>query len=70
MGEREQSIRTLIERDFNARTGEEGGEGGIEELEQEEIEKSKSKDKKLNKEEKKLIKFIHRRELDNIQWEY
>jgi len=55
--EREESIRTIIRGDFNAKKGEEGDWEG--DLNQEENEKSrKSKDKKLNKDGKRLVEFI------------
>lgn len=59
MDKREEGIRTLIGWDFNARTGREGGvidgdglEGG------EERKERKSKDKKINREGRELVRFL------------
>lgn len=52
---REKKIKTLIGGDFNARTGE---EGEWREEEDGEEKSRKSKDKKINREGKKLIEFI------------
>ncbi|XP_024887566.1 trichohyalin-like [Temnothorax curvispinosus] len=55
----EKGVRTIIGGDFNARTGEEGG--WEEEIERREERGRKSKDKKINKEGRKLLEFIEER---------
>ncbi|XP_024878641.1 trichohyalin-like [Temnothorax curvispinosus] len=57
--EGEKGVRTIIGGDFNARTGEEGG--WEEEIERREERGRKSKDKKINKEGRKLLEFIEER---------
>jgi len=62
----EREMCTLIGRDFNARTGTEGGgweigEGTEGNMKEEEERKRKSKNKKINKEGKKLINFLEER---------
>lgn len=58
-------METIIGGDFNARTGEEGGEVGIEGEEargdRKEESRSRSKDKKINKEGKMLVEFLEER---------
>lgn len=49
--------RTIIGGDFNARTGEEGGRMGEEEEEEEGTER-RSKDKKVNREGRRLLEWI------------
>lgn len=51
-------LRTIIEGDFNTRTGKEGGRRGGEE---EEEEGRRSKDKKINKEGRMLVEWIGER---------
>ncbi|XP_024891322.1 trichohyalin-like, partial [Temnothorax curvispinosus] len=55
----EKGVRTIIGGDFNARTGEE--EGWEEEIERRKERGRKSKDKKINKEGRKLLEFIEER---------
>ncbi|XP_024884283.1 trichohyalin-like [Temnothorax curvispinosus] len=57
--EGEKGVRTIIGGDFNARTGEE--EGWEEETERRVERGRKSKDKKINKEGRKLLEFIEER---------
>ncbi|XP_071572354.1 uncharacterized protein [Temnothorax nylanderi] len=58
--EGEKGVRTIIGGDFNARTGEEGG--WEEEIERRDEDRGRrSKDKKINKEGRKLLEFIEER---------
>lgn len=59
MEEREESVRTIFGGDFDARTGEEGGR--MEEVGKEEEKRRRSKDKKVNKEGRRLVKVIRER---------
>lgn len=55
MERKDEKVRTIIGGDFNARTGEEGGW-----IEEEEGKKRKSKDKKVNKDGRKLFRTIEK----------
>lgn len=63
MKDREEKIRTVVGRDFNARIGRESGEmkGEKEEAEYKERQKSHSKNSKVNKEGRRLVEFIEER---------
>jgi len=54
---KENDMKTVIGGDFNARTGERGGRVSMEEEEDEEMER-KSKDRKMNKEGRRLVDWI------------
>lgn len=60
MEEREKGVKTIIGGDFKARTGEEGG-WGEEEEQGEDGRSRKSKDKKVNREGRKLLECIEER---------
>lgn len=57
MEEKKDGMRTLFRGDFNARTGKEGGGEIGEEGEAEEV-RRRSKDRKRNKEEERLVEFM------------
>lgn len=61
MEEKEQRVRTIVGGDFNARTGVEGRGVGEGEGMRREGQGRKSKDKKLDREGRILIKFIEER---------
>lgn len=58
--EKQYKVRILIVGDFNAKTKKEEGSVAVQNGEREET-RRESKDKKINREEKKLIKFIGKR---------
>ncbi|XP_011859464.1 PREDICTED: uncharacterized protein LOC105556959 [Vollenhovia emeryi] len=60
MEQKEEGVRTIIGGDFNARTGEEGGKESIEGADEWEFKRC-SKDKRINKEGRKLIQSIKER---------
>lgn len=63
IGVKEENIKTIIGEDFNMRTGRKGI-GRVEDGEEEEEEKEetrKSKDRKINRESKRLIEFLEKR---------